>query len=126
MNTSPGDRITVLIADDDARVRRALRAFVESTGQFAVVGETSTVAGTECMVRRAHPAVVLLDLLLPAAGDGLDLVRRLSGDGGCRVVAMSVRSGLERAALHAGATLFADKGMSPDALLQLLAVAAGR
>jgi DNA-binding NarL/FixJ family response regulator len=116
-----GGRLRVLIADDDGRVRRALRALLEAEPDIAVVGEAATAREVRAAARALRPAVVVLDLLLPAAEDGLALVRGLAGR---PVVALSVRGGLRGAALGAGARAFVEKGAAPEALLAAIRAAA--
>lgn len=87
-------RLRVLIADDDGRVRRALRALLKAEPDFAVVGEVATAREVCAATRALRPAVVVLDLLQPAAEDGLGLVRRLAGEPGR---GRRVRAGTARA-----------------------------
>lgn len=111
----------VLIADDDGRVRQALRALLEAEADISVVGEAAS--STEVLVSAAAlwPSVILLDLLLPDTADGLALLPALVG---WPVVALSVRGGLREPALRAGAVAFLEKGIAPEALLAALRVAA--
>lgn len=55
----------VLIVDDSASVRSALRSVLESTGRFSVCGEA--VDGEDCIQksRQLLPDVVVLDLSMP-------------------------------------------------------------
>jgi DNA-binding NarL/FixJ family response regulator len=112
-------RRRVLLVDDDARVRNALRALLSSTQGLAVAGEASSAPDALQADEQLGPDVVLLDLLLPTAGDGLEVLRRLVGRGRT-VVALSIRVQLRRAALDAGAAAFVEKGVSPDVLLEVL------
>jgi DNA-binding NarL/FixJ family response regulator len=70
------------------------------------------------------PSVALVDVLLPDELAGLALVRSLARRPGCAVVAMSVRGGLRRAALAAGAIAFVEKSGDVDALLDAVRAAA--
>jgi FixJ family two-component response regulator len=118
------DQVTVIIADDDHRVRRALRALIESTPGFTVVDDVppSAVSATG---RGRVKAVLLLDVMLPVVTERLSLVRLLS-ERGCRVVGMSIQSSLRDSVLSAGALAFVDKGASPEAILRALRAAAAQ
>ena len=109
----------VLVVDDDARVRSALRALIEASWGLVVCGEAASGPEALRADRELAPDVVLLDLLLPSAEDGLDVLTRLVG-AGRTVVALSIRETLSAAALNAGAVTFLEKGTSPDLLLQAL------
>ncbi len=109
----------VLVVDDDARVRQALCALLTSSQGLSVVGEASSGPEALRADEQLDPDVVLLDLLLPTAQDGLDVLRRLAARGR-KVVALTIRVQLRRAALDAGATAFVEKGVSPDVLLEFL------
>jgi DNA-binding NarL/FixJ family response regulator len=117
-------RVRVLIADDDGRVRRALRALLEAEDGLMVVGEAGSPSEVLACAEALRPTVILLDLLLPTAAEGLALLPRLAR---WPVVALSVRGGLRDPALRAGARAFVEKGAMPEALLAVLrAVTMGR
>jgi DNA-binding NarL/FixJ family response regulator len=119
--------VRVLIADDDARVRQALRALIESDPSIVVAGEACSTREVLEFDQTLHPSVILLDLILPNPEDGLSVLRRLA-EIRRPVVAISLRSSLRDAALAAGACAFVEKGSSPDVLLSALheALEAGR
>jgi two-component system response regulator DesR len=120
----PCELIRVLIVDDDARVRAAIRETIALEADLLVVGEAADAATTLAMASAADPSVALIDVLLPDESTGLGLVRSMSRKPGCSVVAMSIRSGLRRAALAAGAVAFVEKGDDIDALLHSVRTAA--
>ena len=115
-NTRSG-RASILIVDDDARVRRALCALIESSPGLSVAGEASTKSGAYQADEALRPDVVILDILMPTAQDGLEVLRHLASTGRA-VVALSIRDGLRAAAFAAGAGAFVEKYAGPDALLQ--------
>ena len=84
-----------------------------------MIGEASSGPEALRVDEQLNPDVVLLDLLLPTAQEGLELLRHLVGRGR-EVVALTIRVQLRRAALDAGATAFVEKGVSPDVLLEIL------
>jgi DNA-binding NarL/FixJ family response regulator len=120
---SDTERARVLIADDDRRVRRALRALLEAEDDLVVVGEVGTPTEVLARANALQPTVILLDLQLPTAAQGLALLPRLAR---WPVVALSVRGGLREPALRAGASAFVEKGAVPEALLAALRAAATR
>ena len=69
-------RISVLIVDDHAVVRRGLRAFLESEGDIEVVGEAADGAGALQQVQELLPDVVLMDLVMPGM-DGITATRKI-------------------------------------------------
>jgi DNA-binding NarL/FixJ family response regulator len=66
---------SVLIADDDAVHRRAIRNGLETHG-FSVVGETGEAEAAISAVERLRPDIVLLEIQL--AGNGLIAIRRIA------------------------------------------------
>jgi len=63
---------TVLIVDDDSRIRQAARLLLESTA-FEIVGEGSSVDEARAALHSARPDVILLDLGLPD-GSGIEVL----------------------------------------------------
>lgn len=109
----------ILVVDDDARVRDAVRALIDASQGLSVCGEASSGPEAIRADEELVPDVVVLDLLLPAAKDGLDVLARLVRTGR-RVIALSLDGALRDAALDAGAVVFIDKGAGPDRLIQAL------
>jgi DNA-binding response OmpR family regulator len=81
---------TVLIVDDDPKIRDLLRLYVEREGHraaFAADGpEALAVAG------QSRPDLVLLDVMLPGL-DGFEVCRRLRDASDVPVVLLTARSG---------------------------------
>jgi DNA-binding NarL/FixJ family response regulator len=71
------ERISVLIVDDHAVVRRGLRAFFESEGDIEVVGEAADGAEAVRKVQELLPDVVLMDLVMPGV-DGIAAIRQVT------------------------------------------------
>jgi DNA-binding NarL/FixJ family response regulator len=116
--------IRVLIADEDARVRTALRSFLSASPGFDVVGDTGTCALALELVRQHTPAVAIVGIAPLCAPQGLDVLRAITGQLRIPAVAMSTQAALRRPALAAGACRFLEKDTSLDALLQALRAAA--
>jgi DNA-binding NarL/FixJ family response regulator len=113
----------VLIADDDARVRTALRALLMACPGFEVVGAVGSAGRAFELAREVMPCVAVVDVCFPDAQDGLDLVRALTGELSVPVVAMSLSSELRLDAFSAGASDFLIKDGSAERLLVALRTA---
>ena len=72
----PGDRLRVLVVEDDPTIARLHRGFVESHPRFVVVGEARTAAEALRAFAVLDPDVVLLDIYLPDA-TGLHVLRQI-------------------------------------------------
>jgi DNA-binding NarL/FixJ family response regulator len=72
--------IKVLLADDQAMVRRGLRFILEDQPDIEVVAEA--VDGVEAVevARRVRPDVCLVDIRMPRL-DGIEVTRALAGPG---------------------------------------------
>jgi DNA-binding NarL/FixJ family response regulator len=70
--------LSVLVADDSKVVRERMANLLNEVPGVTVVGEAVNVQGTLEEVRRAQPAVLVLDLSMPG-GSGLDVLRELQG-----------------------------------------------
>lgn len=126
--TDPGcqpaapDAVPVLVVDDDARVRAALTALVESSHELRLVAASGSAADALVHCGTAdggRPAVALVDVLLPDEGTGTRLLGQLAALG-VVPVAISARGGLRDAALRAGAVAFLEKGTAPDDVVAAL------
>ena len=119
-NEARGDETRrVFVVDDDSRVRHALRALIASAAGLSLAGEASSAPDALRGDEELVPDVVVLDLLLPSAQQGLDVLEHLVTRGR-EVIALSIRVELRRPALDAGAAAFVEKGVSPDVLLDVL------
>jgi DNA-binding NarL/FixJ family response regulator len=108
-----GERLKVLIADDDPLVRRLVRDTLEPHG-IVVVAEAGTWRETVELSLHYRPAVVLTDLLMPG-GEPLDGIRQIATDAGPAVSVIVFSSSWDDdvavAALRAGASGFLRKDM---------------
>jgi two-component system, OmpR family, KDP operon response regulator KdpE len=115
----------VLVVDDEAPIRRAMRANLEARGYVVDLAESGEEALQ--LAARNHPDVVLLDLGLPTM-DGLEVIDGLRGWSQVPIVVLSAR-GNERdkvAALDAGADDYVSKPFGMDELLARLRAAVRR
>ena len=116
-------KLRILIVDDDARVRRALRCLIECSPDLTVVGEAGSTRAARRLDLELGPDVVVLDLLLPQVSDGLQVLRELRGRGR-PVVAISRVGELGPQAMGAGAHGFLEKhGRDVDDLLDMIRAA---
>ena len=114
----------MLVADDDARVRAAIGQTIALETDLVMVAAAGSATAALALAKSTGPSVALVDVLLPDAAAGLALVRSLSQQQDCAVVAMSVRGGLRQAALAAGSVAFIEKSSDIDAMLDAVRAAA--
>jgi len=110
--------IRVLVVDNHALMCAGLRLLVREMDGIEVVGEAGDGRAAIDAVRRLHPEVALIDLILPRM-NGLEAIRRIHAlDPAVRIVALSMHSGTEYvgAALRAGACGYLVKDAAPQEL----------
>ena len=113
----------ILIVEDHADIRRLIRMTLEF--EDCEIHEAADAPTGWDMVRELMPDVVLLDVMMPGALDGLDLCRAMKTDARLRqvpVIVLSARGGSadREAGLQAGADAYLVKPFSPMQLLELL------
>jgi chemotaxis response regulator CheB len=59
------EKITVLLADDNILVHRDIREMLELEGDLEVVGEACNSREAVAMVKKLHPALILMDVAMP-------------------------------------------------------------
>ena len=115
--------VRVFVVDDHTVVRRGLLAYLEMVDDMEVVGEARSTASAKRLDLELLPDVVVLDLLLPQALDGMGVLRELRGRGR-PVVAISGTGELGPRATVAGAHAFLEKhGRDVDDLLDKIRAA---
>src|SRR5262249_52054123 len=111
----------VLIVEDSDSIVRMIQALVAARG-YEVRSAASGARGIEEAIAW-RPHVILLDINLPGAFDGLQVCEKLRADKNLRdtpviiITAMSDED-VKRRAHEAGATAFFEKPFSPLALLK--------
>lgn len=113
----------VLVVDDNALIRRMLRAVLEPEG--AQCAEAGDVASAIASLKDATPDLCFLDLHLPD-GDGLDILRQLRAMAPhvavprVYLITGSDTEGVAGMALELGARGVLHKPFTPDQVLQKL------
>ena len=114
--------IRVVLVDDHAFVRSAVRALLTEAGGFEVVGECEDGLTVPAVVAACQPHVVVMDHRMPVI-TGLAATRALHSTLPELAVLMLTMSGsgtLRQAAAEAGAAGQLSKGGDPQALVQAL------
>jgi DNA-binding NarL/FixJ family response regulator len=75
-HATPAPPLTVLIVDDQPPFLRAVRALLESTPRFEVVGEATSGEEALELTLRLRPQLVLMDVRLPGLS-GIQTSRRI-------------------------------------------------
>jgi DNA-binding NarL/FixJ family response regulator len=107
----------ILLADEQRKVRFALRVLLERHSGYQVIAEATDAQGLLAQAEVACPDVVLLSWELPGKSD-MDLLFNLKQVcPGLVVIALSGRLSAHQAALDAGADAFVSKGKPPEQLM---------
>lgn len=110
----------ILIADDQANVRSALRLLLEQASQIEIVGEVADATGLLLLLGAKQPDLLLLDWELPGLpADHLMRLLRFEQPH-LRVLAMSSRPEAQQEAETAGVDGFVSKGDPPEYVLTAL------
>ena len=117
MTTSPERTDTILVVDDDARIRDLLRRYLTQEG-FTVLQAEDGKALSRVLLREPVDLIVL-DLMMPGE-DGLSVCRRLRGAGDRTPIIMLTAKGEEVdriVGLEMGADDYLPKPFNPRELL---------
>lgn len=111
----------ILLVEDHADIRRLVRMTLEF--EPFEIHEAANAEDGLAMARRLSPDLVLLDVMMPGAMNGLDLCRTLRADpqlAATPVMMLSARGQAadREAGLQAGAAAYLVKPFSPIALLE--------
>jgi DNA-binding NarL/FixJ family response regulator len=120
--------IRVVVADDEALVRRGLAVLLRAEPGFDVVGEAADGDQAVELARAARPDVVLMDIRMPRL-DGIEATRRITDDpalAGTRVLILTTfdLDDYVFSALRAGASAFLLKDTLPEDMLAAVRVVA--
>jgi DNA-binding NarL/FixJ family response regulator len=121
--------IRVLLAEDQALLRRAFRLIIDSAEDMTVVGEAPDGREALRLTRALRPDVVVMDIRMPVL-DGLAATAEICADQdllGSRILILTTfeNEAYVAQALRAGASGFIGKGIGVDALLTAVRTVAG-
>jgi DNA-binding NarL/FixJ family response regulator len=110
----------VFLADNQAKVRSALRLVLEQDPDIKVVGEVDDPCSLLEQVEEAYPDILMLDWDLTCICITELVSSLLEKYPRMLVVAMSGRVEAQREAFNAGVHAFVNKGAPPESLLETL------
>ena len=110
----------VLLADDQAKVRFALRVLLERQPGVAVVGEASDARELVDQLAATRPDALILDWELPGLTATRAIAALIRSFPELTVIALSGRSEARREAEMAGASAFVSKTDPPECLLAVM------
>ena len=123
------DKISVLLVDDHALVRRGFRRMLDDDEALEVVGEASNGAEAVRLAARLNPQVIVMDCQLPEM-NGLEATRKILAaqpETAILMLIMHSEDTLVRQALEAGARGYVLKNaMDLDLAQAIKEVAAGK
>ncbi len=107
---------TILVVDDESRIVKLVRDYLERAGLAVLTASDGEAA--LAMARREKPDLIVLDLMLPGI-DGLDVCRRLRQESGVPIIMLTARvEETDRiVGLELGADDYVTKPFSPGELV---------
>jgi two-component system alkaline phosphatase synthesis response regulator PhoP len=107
---------TILVVDDEARIVKLVRDYLERAGYHVIDARDGETALQ--LARREKPDLIVLDLMLPAV-DGFDVCRRLRKESGVPIIMLTARvEEVDRiVGLELGADDYVTKPFSPRELV---------
>ena len=120
----PEPVVRLLLVDDQALLRHALRIAIDREPDLAVVGEAGTGAEAITAARQLRPDLVLMDIRMPEI-DGIEATRQITNTPELAHTRVLVLSMFELddyvyGALRAGASGFVLKDARPDQLIDAI------
>ncbi len=124
----PGDPLRILLADDHELVRDGIRARLESTRNFSVIGEATNGEEAVELALRLKPDLIMLDVSMPLK-NGLEVAREIrTRNADARILILSIYDNPEyvRGAMQAGANGYILKDVSAtDMIRAITSIASG-
>lgn len=112
--------VSLLLVDDHAPTRHAMRRFLEAQGGFNIVAEAEHGAVAVRLSAALKPEIVLMDAEMPVM-NGFEATRQIvAHDPNAVVVMVSALDEAERMARDAGARAFVGKRSLPKGLVAAL------
>jgi NarL family two-component system response regulator LiaR len=120
-DTVSGEPIRVLVVDDQAIIRKGIRALLAEVGDILVVGEANNGEEAVARAQSLEPDVVLMDLVMPGM-DGIEATRRIVRQQDARVLVLTSFVGDDKVfpAIKAGALGYLLKDSEPSDLLDAI------
>jgi PAS domain S-box-containing protein len=115
----PGQKISVLLADDHAVVREGLSSLLTSYPDIEIVGEAADGEQAVDLARALRPEVILIDINMPKM-DGIEATRIISLElPGTRIIGLSMYAdeGIRSSMLAAGVAAYVKKDSDSEMLL---------
>jgi NarL family two-component system response regulator LiaR len=112
----------VLVVDDQAIVRKGIRALLAEVETIAVVGEAANGAEAVAQAQALDPNVTLMDLVMPVM-DGLEAIRQITArQPGARILVLTSFTGDDKVfpAIKAGALGYLLKDSEPAELIHAI------
>ena len=111
----------ILLADDELKVRFALRVLIEQRPLWQITGEAVDARSLLTQLADDPPDIVIMDWLLPGLSQAgsLSALHHVCPD--LFVIVVSSRPELGETALEAGADVFVSKIDPPERLLEAIA-----
>jgi CheY-like chemotaxis protein len=110
----------IILADDQAKVRSALRFLLEQVSDWQVIAEVETADALLSQTEKTRPDVILLDWELPGIHGQESISRLKACCGHVRIIALSSQLDARKDALEAGADVFVSKSDPPERILNEL------
>ena len=121
-----GNMTTIVLADDHAVVRSALRMLLEAEPDFEVVAEAGDAPSAVRYILGHKPTVLILDLNMPGPSslESIPAMKEASPDTQIVVLTMQAETAFARKALQAGVVGYVLKEAADDELVKAVRSAA--
>ena len=118
----PVGQLSVLLIDDDARLRSVLSGLIDDEANCAVVGDAADGREGVVLARRHRPDVIVLDMAMPGMGglESLPLLRAVAPKAWIIVITSLDSEDIWHEARRLGADDFWMKGTNFDLLLDMI------
>lgn len=113
------DRSTVIIIDDHPLFREGLKAVLQKSPRFEIIGEAGDGAAGYKLATELQPDITITNISMPGM-DGIELTRRLKENlPGTKVVILSRHTGINHIslAMQAGAAGYLAKDSTADSVI---------
>ncbi|MDX1523869.1 MAG: response regulator transcription factor [Anaerolineae bacterium] len=114
--------IRILITDDQAIVRKGIRALLATESDLEVIGEAENGQEAVEQMTRLEPDVILMDLMMPEM-DGIEAIRRITAtESKTRILVLTSFATDDKVfpAIKAGALGYLLKDSSPEELVRAI------